>query len=438
MNMIMTRTSSVLAGIACAAIACPPLAHAGGLARPTPVSARGVGMGGAFSAIADDPTALHFNPAGIARLRKSHIMIGGEFVVAPRTYKPITDDCTADPSRAECREQSPTAPVRPLPSLGFTTRLSDNGIPSRLSFGVGLWNTFGGQLEYNECDTCGTTAMPDNQIPKTVQETRNAVIEVVPGIAYEVNDVLALGMAVRLGIGLFNLKAHKRPIDNSEFHTTGVGAGATFGIMITPNDKLSLGAYYRTPLTVETSGSGTNETLGDIDVNFTQRWPQEWGLGVAFKPTPKLVLAGQFDWHGWSVVEQISPVIVGQASLTDLSRTYTDWNDSYTLRAGLQYDINSKITGRAGFVYDTRAVTKRSMERQFLDSDKMLASVGASYQFLASWRVDLAFETTLPADPLVIEDNSAEVGTWTRLKNVSPGEHSGSLHTFEIALQYMY
>lgn len=34
-----------------------------------PVGARGVGMGGAFSAVADDPTALYYNPAGITQIK---------------------------------------------------------------------------------------------------------------------------------------------------------------------------------------------------------------------------------------------------------------------------------------------------------------------------------------------------------------------------------
>jgi len=59
-----------------ASLACLPLAAVGLLASPAvgapsqqvPIGPRAIGMGGAFSAIADDATALFWNPAGLARL----------------------------------------------------------------------------------------------------------------------------------------------------------------------------------------------------------------------------------------------------------------------------------------------------------------------------------------------------------------------------------
>jgi hypothetical protein len=92
------------------ALTLPATAHAGGLSRPNVLSARGVGLGGAFSAIADDPTALHYNPAGLAAITGIDIMIGGELVIAPRTYRPIFADdsnislgqpCIQDPPHLE-------------------------------------------------------------------------------------------------------------------------------------------------------------------------------------------------------------------------------------------------------------------------------------------------------------------------------------------------
>ncbi|HEY1584663.1 MAG TPA: hypothetical protein VGH63_03185, partial [Polyangia bacterium] len=41
-------------------------ARGAGLSRPNIVGARAIGMGGAFTAIADDPTAVWYNPAGTA------------------------------------------------------------------------------------------------------------------------------------------------------------------------------------------------------------------------------------------------------------------------------------------------------------------------------------------------------------------------------------
>ena len=57
-------------------------AYAAARRGPNGISARGVGMGGAWTAFADDPTAICFNPAALDDL-DSQVMVGGEFVVRP-------------------------------------------------------------------------------------------------------------------------------------------------------------------------------------------------------------------------------------------------------------------------------------------------------------------------------------------------------------------
>ncbi len=44
---------------------------------PIGAGARGVGMGGAFIAVADDGTAATFNPAGLAQLRRAELALVG-------------------------------------------------------------------------------------------------------------------------------------------------------------------------------------------------------------------------------------------------------------------------------------------------------------------------------------------------------------------------
>jgi len=56
------------------------------------VGARAIGMGGAFVAIADDPSATFWNPAGLTDLRGSQILLSGDlpddFSACSLVYKP--------------------------------------------------------------------------------------------------------------------------------------------------------------------------------------------------------------------------------------------------------------------------------------------------------------------------------------------------------------
>src|SRR5260370_19775144 len=45
--------------------------------NPVGAGARGLGMGGAFIAVADDGTAASFNPAGLAQLRRTEFAVVG-------------------------------------------------------------------------------------------------------------------------------------------------------------------------------------------------------------------------------------------------------------------------------------------------------------------------------------------------------------------------
>lgn len=444
---IYKEKASLLAGLAVLTMGAAP-ALAGGIARPNLISARGMGMGSAWSAVVDDPTALHFNPAGLAKMTSSQLSLGLELIYAPRSYKPEFADeldgsnrCNADPVPDFCVEQEPAFAILPMPSLGFATRLEREGVPSRLTFGVGLWNTFGGSLDYSddECETCGEGGT-DNRISGTINQTMNAVFEIVPGLAYEVNDLIAVGAAIRFGVGIFSTTAVARPND-AEMSAYGLGAGATLGVMLTPSKKLNIGAFYRTALKVTTTGSGTIYLPGGplpVDVEFVQRWPQEAGIGFAYRPAAKLLLATQFDWHGWSTNNELSPKFAGQEALTRQAIIREDFDDSYTFHLGAEYTVSSTFAARCGFTYDTAAVPIRFQERQFLDSNKMLGSVGVSYRINKSWRIDTALDSTIPAGVHTIEDNRPELTEWSSYANWSPGEHHGGVYTWELAAQYLY
>ncbi len=435
---VMIPTRTLVVALATCSLAAPALA--GGLARPNPVSARGVGMGAAFTAIADDPTALHYNPAGLANLPRSAVLLGAELVRAPRTYEPdpTLDACQTDPSVEVCQDQSPTSPVRPVPVLGFASRLHRDGIPSRLAFGVGFWNTYGGQLEFPRFE---------NQAIGAINETQNVTLEIVPGVAYEVNDVLALGLAFRVGVGLFKSNTTAKP-SSADLSASGVGAGATVGIMVRPSKRLSIGGVYRTSMTNKLNGEGQLMTpaILDVDVKISQRWPQSAAFGIAYWLTDSLRVSGQVDWVGWSFLNELNVTFPGQEGM---NQTFIlDFDDNYAVHAGAEFLANDALALRAGWTFDSQAVPDETIERQFLDSNKMLGAVGASYHVTDNWRIDTAIETSIPTGKRTVPNNGDDLAGWfnaplggvspaTRA-NPAPGEHSGTLTTLQLAVQYLY
>ena len=397
--------------------ALPATAAAGGFARPNIISARGVGIGGAFTAIADDPSALHFNPAGAA-WADAGFMIGVEVVDAPRTYTPID----ADGNRGAAQEAKPLVPV---PAAGVLVRFEQDDVPSRITFGAGLWNTFGGSLDYDR--------FPDPNTP-AINSTEDLALELAVGGAYEVDDMLAIGAAVRLGLGIFSVDASAHPLD-SNLSGVGLGVGATVGVMFRPVDAFTLGAAWRTPLTIATAGSGTIATGGtDMDVDFehVQHWPQQASFGVVIAPVRTVKVAAQADWTQWSTNTSL---VLDFPSSPSLRQVFPlDWQDSFAFRGGLEVAPTHMLRLRAGGYYDSNAVPDRTIERQYQDVNKFGASAGGTVHLGSDWRIDAAFDYALPASRIVPDNRRDLPPQWTADANTAPGEYESSYLTVELAV----
>jgi long-chain fatty acid transport protein len=412
--------ASATAGLAGLGLASAP-ASAGGLARPNPISARGVGMGGAFTALADDVTALHFNPAALAFVESS-ISVGGEVVIAPRSYTPTLPDGTDGTAQK-------TTPVVPVPTIGAVGRFSNEGVSSSFTLGIGVWNSFGGKVDYEKMTDPGT-GMP----LEALDAVQDAVVEIVPGFAYRFDEHLAFGAALRVGIGLFSLDATQKPLDTTA-SAYGLGLSYTGGVLVSPTRSVRIGLTWRGPLTIRTNGTGTvvfPEPIGpdSVDVEHTQRWPQQLSLGLGLVPSPALRVAAQLDWAGWSRVDVIAVEFPDNPTLDQFYPV--DWNDNYSVRLGGEYKVRPTVAVRAGAYFDSNAVPDRTIERQYLDDAKYGVAVGTSVGF-GKWRGDLAFDFVLPGSRTV-PDNRVEAGAWPERVNLYPGDHAGSVYSLAFAV----
>lgn len=401
----MRKLMAALGGLVLAQTVLVPVAHAGGLARPNMLSARGLSLGGAFTAVADDATAWHFNPSGTV-LAGPSVHLGAELVIAPRTYKPLD---SAQP------EQTPDTPIVPLPALGVVARVGE-----RVVVGGGVWNTFGGQITY-----------PDQGLMGVIDHSQDAVIEAVLGVGYRVNERVALGGTIRLGVGLFKVEATDKPVDTN-LSTTGLGIGAAFGATWLASDKLTLAVAWRSGMDVKTTGSG-ELLLPDgplaVNVEHTQTWPQAASVGAAVALGAKARWSVQLDWTQWSRMEDLSVLFPGNEAVNQLFPL--DWDDNYAARTGLEYRTSASFALRGGFYYDSNAVPDRTIERQYLDSPKFGLSAGASLG-LGAWRFDLGIDGT-GGPARTVPDNSADVGAFGGVQNIAPGEYSGTVLTLEAA-----
>jgi long-chain fatty acid transport protein len=379
-------------------------AGAAGLSRPSIVGARAIGLGGAFTAVADDPTAIWHNPGGLAVYGDNAVYVGGELLLTDRSYTPDPSSKPLGVNGVSGTIHESTGPTA-IPILGASTRFGyGNALPSRFSLGIATYSPYGGSISYRLSDI-------KNQ---GLVSTQLLDFEVTPTLAYQVSEVLFLGVGLRIGINAFSVDSFEGA--HATLSGTGVGVGATLGAMVRPHPRVQIGAVYRTPLSATINGSGETTIIGaskgtPTDFDLGIEWPQSAGLGLAVRPHERILASVQADWTGWSSVQQLAINIHGAQNPTTKPYRYMD---TYSVHLGLQGIITRYLLARLGWALDSNAVPDSTVRRENIDALKSTVSVGVGLHF---WKLffDTAFEAFLPLGartvlPQVGTDN--EAGTY--------------------------
>ncbi|MGA1863286.1 outer membrane protein transport protein [Deferribacter thermophilus] len=135
--------------------------------------AKALGMGGAFVAQADDPSAVYFNPAGITQLERMQLSLGFSPI---HPYATFESDSTGQSTDAKDKTFY-------IPNFYATLQTTD-----KIWVGLGVFSNFGLATEW-----------PDNWKGRyIVGGTKAEVVTLTinPNIAYKINDKLSIAAGI--------------------------------------------------------------------------------------------------------------------------------------------------------------------------------------------------------------------------------------------------
>ncbi|MCX8056678.1 MAG: outer membrane protein transport protein [Ignavibacteria bacterium] len=364
---------------------------------------RAMGMGGAFIAVANDPSAIYFNPAGLTQLRGFNVMLGATFI-APRT-----SFRGPAPSVAESKMvRQIFYPINLYASYQLT---------KDLTVGFGLNNPFG----------LGTK-WPEDWVGRYIAtETRLRTFFFTPTISYKITEDISVGWGLDFVYGQVLLK---RKVDISPFageanvklEGNGNGFGYRFGVLAKPLKDLSIGFSYRGD--VKLSFNGTAETTGPAqlqsqlpqgDVKTEVTTPQNFNFGVAYRVMPELLLAASLQYVTWSSYKDLKVDFV-DPKYPDIS-TPKNWFDSYILRFGGEYSLLSNLDLRAGMLFDKNPIRDEYVDPTLPDSDRLGFTLGAGYK-MKNIKIDVSYmflrvaERTISNSKVYYAGNSPFNGTY--------------------------
>lgn len=339
------------------------------------VGARNRAMGGAGAAAPLDTSTILINPAGLSRIGTStdidmHVLDARRFLDTSGSG-PILD------TAAGRQESGQTIYVTPFGGLSYKAP------GSRWAFGVILAGVAGEGASYNHPRINPSLLTP----PGSTYDTSSFlfIIKGIPAVSYDVTDRLSVGVGIHINVAMFSsdLALGKSGFpENSARGRLAVsyGIGVQTGALYKINNQWSVGGSFTSP-------QWFTPFYRDLLPNF--ELPPEVRVGVAYRPTQKLLLALDYKWIGWSTVD-----LFGKLP----TQGGFGWRDQHTIAAGVQYHFNRHWTGRMGLNYGRSPIPK---DMTFANAivptvyETSLA-VGGEYHFNKITSVAVSVVRTLP------------------------------------------
>lgn len=413
----------VIPGLCTALLITPATAMAGGLA-----AARFGGELG--NPTTSHPTALYFNPAGLALGTGTRIYAEGVFIYRTASYeRPVAaiDNVLEDGEMGSGTPEDVVGANSGEASLSnflvspFAAVVSDLGVDN-LGVGLGLYVPFGGQATWQRNDAWEGNAMYPGAVDgvqrwATIDGSIRALYLTLGG-AYQLGDQLSIGAGVnvvrqevattraRTAVGTDDLvsTASGAVLEGRSFiDAAGTQLSASAGIMWRPLARLRIGASYQSqpgfgestlPGTLESKfGSGPVSTT---KVDFVHSLPDVFRLGAAVWPSSTLELRLSGDYTRWSVMEHqclldaadpaarcafnadgtVDTGAGGAGVIVNIPRS---WKDTFGVRAGASFWASPALEVMGGLSYDSNAVPDMTMDASIIDMDKMVGSAGVRW-----------------------------------------------------------
>ncbi|MGB5994934.1 MAG: outer membrane protein transport protein, partial [Candidatus Deferrimicrobiaceae bacterium] len=355
--------------------------------------AKAMGMGFAFTAQADDPSAIYFNPAGIVQLEGQNVMVGMTYIRVNGEDFTGTTPLTFNTGTGLFDIKSETQKELNffVPNAYWTRKASPN-----FAYGVGIFSPFGlGQAYENR-----STSIFRNQVANVDIMT----VVVNPTVAWKVNDVLSVGAGIDFLYGKASLsqagvvRLGAAPLDQVnifqlDLDGDGTAWGYNLGVLLTPTENIKVGASFRSSFKLEIDdadvdiwdinstvpfvppgpftaaqvfGGSTFNTSASTTINL----PATLALGVAYI-RDRLTLEVDLDWTFWSAFKTLAIDIRDNNGLLPDAVRPEDWDDVMAIYVGGEYRVTDPLALRLGFRWDPTPVPADTLSPLLPDSDRL-------------------------------------------------------------------
>jgi long-chain fatty acid transport protein len=353
------------------------------------IGSKASSLGGAFTAAADDPYAVFYNPAGLGQSQKSSISAGA---VVLNPHLELDNYGSGNIYSNHIQDHSDNSIS---PHIGFTIPVN-----SKITFGAAAYVPYGLMIKWdkNPGNNPGAYNCFESWYMREV---------VTPSVSYEITENLYVGAGISLGKSQAGRKFISQGL-SAKYKTEilietdikdSFNYSYNLGILYKPLSSLSLGLTYRSMTDADFKGdlkikSDIFENTQSFDAAMeTVDHPAQIQAGIKYDFLDKFSLFADVLWINWSSVEDekiffknISPQIM-EVLGTDREKFARDWNDTTQVKLGLEYRLNDILSLRCGYFNDPSPIPDKSFDLEWPGSDKKTYTIGAGLEY-DKWSFD--------------------------------------------------
>ncbi len=339
-------------------------------------SARASYQAGAFVARADDPSAIFFNPAGLA-FQSSGMMVGVNAIRETMEW-----DSKYGPT-----SKGPTKYFYP----GYAYVVYKPDLP--VTFGLGTYAPHALATEWG--DNWPGAAIAERTIQRAIYIT--------PSVAFKLNDKWAMGLNLnyvtstlylRQGIFFPAIPYSTPPLTRTlqpgiaRLTGSGHGWGWGLGVLGKLSNKWQVGFNFRDKVTIDYTGNVNFFRIptspdfrplfpeGGISTHITL--PRAYNIGVAYIEK-KWTLEGDITMVDWTTFNTLAIDFDNPGGKVHNTKEPVKWKKAAKYKLGFEYTLNQTWKVGAGIYYDRSAVPDRYASPILPDSNRWSAQTGFTY-----------------------------------------------------------
>lgn len=329
--------------------------------------AKAMALGGAFTAVANDPSAIYWNGAGLTQIWGTNFILGSTLIAPASSFRGVIPQVTEYKTEAQ----------QFFPVHFFASQRINNDF----AVGLGFTTPFGLGTKWD-----------DDWVGKYLALNTNLMVFTIsPVLAYQITDGLSISAAFVYSFANVEItkKNSQAPFEGDAFiklkGNDNSAFGYNLGLLYKPINTLSFGVSFHSQIKYDFKGTAEStgaELLsdqlpkGDITAKLTT--PMNLAFGIAYEIMPEFKVSADFQYIGWSSYDTLAidfkdPKYDDQAA----PRLY---DDSYIVRLGGEVKLSSQFNALAGIYFDKNPVKPDYISPSLPEGNRFGLSLGLEYK----------------------------------------------------------